>query len=95
MDFKSTSELLIKLNKKKTINLYVKLRPQVAESKWQKFCEKEKIKYFEFENLDQVNQSVCIDYFVANVSTAILESTLYGAMPLKIISKKNRPKLYI
>jgi len=89
LDFELTSNFLKKLNKKKNINLYVKLKPQKTETKWEKFCDKENIQYFKLENLDQVNQSVCIDYFVANVSTAILEATLYGAMPLKIISKND------
>ena len=89
LKFKSTSDLLKKLNKKKNINLYVKLRPQVAETIWEQLCIKEKIRYFKFENLDKVNQLVRIDYFIGNISTAILEAPLYRAMPLKIISKND------
>ena len=89
LKFKSTSDLLKKLNTKKNINLYVKLRPQVAETIWEQLCIKEKIRYFKFENLDKVNQLVRIDYFIGNISTAILEAPLYRAMPLKIISKND------
>ena len=89
LKFKSTSDLLKKLNKKKNINLYVKLRPQVAETIWEQLCIKEKIRYFKFENLDKVNQLVRIDYFIGNISTAILEAPLYRAMPLKIISEND------
>ena len=89
LKFKSTSDLLKKLNKKKNINLYVKLRPQVSETIWEQLCIKEKIRYFKFENLDKVNLLVKIDYFVGNISTAILEAPLYRAMPLKIISEND------
>ncbi len=89
LNFYSTTKLLRKLNKVKKINIFVKLRPQLIESKWEKFCVKENIKYFKLESLDQVNQLVRMDYFIANISTAILEAPLYGAMPLKIISKND------
>ena len=69
--------------------MYVKLRPQVAETIWEQLCIKEKIRYFKFENLDKVNQLVRIDYFIGNISPAILEAPLYRAMPLKIISEND------
>ncbi len=89
LKFKSTSDLLKKLNKKKNINLYVKLRPQVVETIWEQLCIRENIRFFKFENLDKVNQLVRIDYFIGNISTAILEAPLYRAMPLKIISEND------
>lgn len=89
LKFKSTSSLLKKLNQKKKINLYVKLRPQVAETVWEQFCVKQNISYFKFENLDKVNRLIRIDYFIGNISTAILEALLYRAMPLKIISEND------
>ena len=89
LKFKFTSDLLKKLNQIKKINLYVKLRPQVNETIWEKFCIKENIRYFKFENLDKVNQLIRMDYFIGNISTAILEAPLYRAMPLKIISNND------
>lgn len=89
LKFKSTSDLLKKLNKKKNINLYVKLRPQTVETIWEQLCIKENIRFFKFENLDKVNRLVRIDYFIGNISTAILEAPLYRAMPLKIISEND------
>ena len=89
LKFKLTSDLLKKLNQIKKINLYVKLRPQVNETIWEKFCIKENIRYFKFENLDKVNQLIRMDYFIGNISTAILEAPLYRAMPLKIISNND------
>lgn len=89
LKFKFTSDLLKKLNQIKKINLYVKLRPQVNETIWEKFCIKENIRYFKFENLDRVNQLIRMDYFIGNISTAILEAPLYRAMPLKIISNND------
>ena len=89
LKFKFTSDLLKKLNQIKKINLYVKLRPQVNQTIWEKFCIKENIRYFKFENLDKVNQLIRMDYFIGNISTAILEAPLYRAMPLKIISNND------
>ncbi len=89
LDFKSTTRLLVKLNKEKKINLYLKLKPQKIETKWESFCIKENIKYFKFENMDEVNSLVRMDYFLANISTALLEASLYGAIPLKLSTKND------
>jgi hypothetical protein len=89
LDFQITKNFLKNLNKVKRVNLYVKLRPQVAENIWEKLCIKEKIKFFKFENLDVINQLIKMDYFIGNISTAIIEAPLYGAIPLKIISKND------
>ena len=89
LDFKSTIQLLKKLNNQKNINLYVKLKPQKQESKWEIFCNNYKIKYFKQETLDQVNKAKKFDFFIANISTAILEASLYCAMPLKLQSKND------
>ena len=69
---------------KKTIHIFVKLKPQAIETKWDIFLKKKNIKYFKFETLDQINKKIKFDYFIATISTAILESTLYDAIPLKL-----------
>ncbi len=89
LDFNNTSRLLKKLNNNKNVNLYVKLKPQKQETKWEKFCITQNINYFKNETLDQVNKLKKFDFFIANISTAILEATLYDAMPLKINSKND------
>ena len=38
---------------------------------------KKNIKYFKFETLDQINKKIKFDYFIATISTAILEAPLY------------------
>ena len=53
------------------------------------FCQKKNIKYFKFETLDQINKKIKFDYFIATISTAILESTLYDAIPLKLNSSND------
>ena len=47
------------------------------------------IRYFKFETLDQINKKIKFDYFIATISTAILESTLYDAIPLKLNSNND------
>ena len=73
----------------KNINIFVKLKPQRIETKWDIFCKKKNVKYFKFETLDQINKKIKFDYFVATISTAMLESTLYNAIPLKLNSSND------
>lgn len=89
LNFKIVSNLLKRLNKSKKINIYVKLKPQRIETKWDNFCKKENIRYFKFQNLDQINKEIRFNYFIATISTAILESTLYKAIPLKLHSSND------
>ena len=74
---------------KKRINIFVKLKPQRIETKWDIFCKNKNIRYFKFETLDQINKKIKFDYFIATISTAILESTLYDAIPLKLNSNND------
>ena len=39
--------------------------------------------------MDEVNSLVRMDYFLANISTALLEASLYGAIPLKLSTKND------
>ena len=89
LNYNSTSKLLIKLNKINSINLYIKLKPQIDDNKWLKFCIKHNIKFFEYETLDKINHLIKMNYFIGNISTAIIEAPLYNAMPLKIISNND------
>ena len=89
LNFKKISKILNELNMKKNINIFVKLKPQRIETKWDIFCKKKNIKYFKSETLDQINKKIKFDYFIATISTAILESTLYDAIPLKLDSSND------
>tara|TARA_B100000989_G_scaffold255644_1_gene204600 strand:+ start:3582 stop:4862 length:1281 start_codon:yes stop_codon:yes gene_type:complete len=86
LNFKKVCDLLKKLNSNKKINIYVKLKPQRMETRWINFCKKENIRYFQYKNLDQINREIKFNYFIATISTAILEATLYKAIPLKLNS---------
>ena len=59
------------------------------QSKWVSFCKRENIKYFENESLDYINKIHKIDYFIATISTALLEATLYKAIPIKLMTSND------
>ena len=59
------------------------------ESRWINFCKRENIKYFEKESLDYINKIHKFDYFIATISTALLEATLYGAIPIKLMTSND------
>ena len=81
---------LKKINKNKKIELFLKLKPQhKMQSKWVSFCKRENIKYFENESLDYINKIHKIDYFIATISTALLEATLYKAIPIKLMTSND------
>ena len=86
LDYNFTLDLLKKLNSEKKLNLFVKLKPQNNESKSEKLCKDNDIKYFKYQTLEEINRLIKFDYFIGNISTAILDATLYGAIPLKIRS---------
>ena len=65
------------------------MKPQIDDNKWLKFCIKHNIKFFEYETLDKINHLIKMNYFIGNISTAIIEAPLYNAMPLKIISNND------
>ncbi len=90
IDFKKTIKFLKDLSKNNEIELFLKFKPQHKMSpQWIKFCQKEKIKYFESESLDYINTYHNIDYFIATISTALLESTLYKAIPIKLMTNND------
>jgi len=90
LNFNEIKKILRKIIYNKNIKLFVKLKPQLNINKnWVTFCNNNKIKYFSNENLNYINLKYNIDYFIATISTAILESTLYKAMPIKLITEND------
>ncbi len=90
IDFKNSIKFLKQLNKNKEIEFFLKFKPQHKMSpQWIKFCQEEKIKYFESESLDYINRCHNIDYFIATISTALLEATLYKAIPIKLMTNND------
>ena len=87
INFYKTTFLIKKINQDKKIELFFKLKPQHQTSYlYKNFCDKENIKYFEKESLDQINKIHKFDYFIATISTALLEATLYKAIPIKLMT---------
>ena len=89
LDYNFTKSLLKKLNINKKVKLFVKLKPQNSEKKWEELCLMNKINYFKYETFDEINNFIKFDYFIGNISTALLEAPMYGAIPLKIVTKND------
>ena len=90
LNINKTKKILSKLNKNDKIKLFLKLKPQnISDNTLIDFCNKEKIEFFEKESFDFINKKIKMDYFIATVSTALLESTLYGALPIKLITEND------
>ena len=90
LNFKKTIFFLKKLNSNKKVELFLKFKPQYRMlSDWRAFCKNHNIKYFENESLDYINKIYNMDYFVATISTALLEATLYGAIPIKLMTSND------
>ena len=90
LNFKKTIFFLKKLNSNKKVELFLKFKPQHKMlSQWKVFCKNENIKYFESESLDHINKIYNMDYFIATISTALLEATLYKATPIKLMTNND------
>jgi hypothetical protein len=90
LNFNEIKKIIKKIIYNKNIKLFIKLKPQLnINKKWITFCNDNKIKCFSDENLNYINFKYNIDYFIATISTAVLESTLYKAMPIKLITKND------
>jgi hypothetical protein len=88
-DIKKIISIVIK---NKNLRIFFKFKPQytsLAEKKIINFLIKKRINYFRHESLDQINEKIKFDFFLASISTALLEAPLYGAIPLKLCNKND------
>ena len=90
ISFIEISKILKKIILEKNVQLIIKLKTQdLKNNNWIKFAQDHKIKISYKETLDEINRRYNIDYFIATVSTALLEATNYYAMPIKIVTKND------
>ena len=90
ISFEKISKILKKISSIKNVELIIKLKAQdIKNIKWINFAVKNKVKIFYKESLEEINNKYNIDFFIATISTAMLEATNYNAMPIKIITKND------
>lgn len=83
-DFKVFKKINDCLDKSK-YKLFLKFKPQNhINNEYQKFCNHNNIIFFKNENLDYILNNYEISFFVAPISSLLLESTLYNCVPIKI-----------
>jgi hypothetical protein len=70
---------------KDKFNLYLKFKPQNSiNSDWKNFCKKNNIIFFESDNLHYILKNYKLSFFIASISSLLLEATLYNCLPIKI-----------
>jgi len=66
-------------------NLYLKFKPQNSINYyWKNFCRKNNIIFFENDNLHYILKNYKLSFFIASISSLLLEATLYNCLPIKI-----------
>jgi hypothetical protein len=70
---------------KEKYNLFLKFKPQKSlDSNWKIFCNKNNIIFFENDSLSYILSNYKISFFVASISSLLLESSLHNCIPIKI-----------
>ena len=90
--FNDIKKIIRDVKKEKKAIIYFKFKPQISFSFQQKminFFDIEGIKYFQYESLNEIAKKIRFDFFLASVTTALLEAPLYGAMPLKLCNNND------
>ena len=75
---------------KNKYNLYLKFKPQNSiNSNWKNFCRKNNIIFFENDNLHYILKNYKLSFFLASISSLLLEATLYNCLPIKIKTRND------
>ena len=70
---------------KEKYNLFLKFKPQKSlDSNWKIFCNKNNIIFFENDSLSYILSNYKISFFVASISSLLLEASQHNCIPIKI-----------
>jgi hypothetical protein len=88
LNFKEVEFFLNTIIKNKNLfEINIKFKPQyILDKSFLNFCVLNQINFFIDETLEEIQKKHQFDFFAASISTVLLESTLYNAIPLKLLT---------